>query len=220
MKIASHSKNIVTKPWGYEYLVYESAEVALWLLYIAHNQQTSFHAHPNKSTGLVILSGKAQIDFFNNQIIADRLEKLTIRKGFFHSTKSLSKDGTFLFEIETPNNKLDLVRFKDNYGREGKPYEDASFEYPKQDDCLNLMNLQEQEISFANCKLQIKKITSMEEFVEFDDKTNVMFLSGGLETDYNVSVINPADIVKVELINQLKQVFTKIKPDTYVIIFS
>jgi len=220
MKIASHVKNIVKKPWGFEYLVYENTEVALWLLFIAHGHQTSFHAHPNKSTGLIILDGKAQIDFFNDQIIADRLEKITIRKGFFHSTKSLSSSGTFLFEIETPNNKLDLVRFKDNYGREGKPYEDDSFEYPKQNDCLSLMNLQEQEINFANCKLQIKKITSVEEFNQFDNKTNLMFLSGGLETDYMVSVINPADIVKVELIKQLKQVFTKIKANTYVIIFS
>jgi hypothetical protein len=57
----------------------------------------------------------------------------------------LSSSGTFLFEIETPNNKLDLVRFKDNYGREGKPYEDDSFEYPKQNDCLSLKDLQEQE---------------------------------------------------------------------------
>ena len=220
MKIASHAENIVKKPWGYEYLVYENAEVALWMLFIAHGHQTSFHAHPNKSTGLVILDGKAQIDFFNNQIIADKLEKISIRKGFFHSTKSLSLTGTFLFEIETPNNKLDLVRFKDNYGREGKPYEDDSFEYPKQDDCLNLMNLQEQEINFVNCKLQIKKISSIEEFAQFDSKINVMFLSGGLETDYLVSVINPADIVKVELINELKQVFTKIKSDTWVIILS
>jgi hypothetical protein len=47
-----------------------------------------------------------------------------------------------------------------------------------------------------------------------------MFLSGGLETDYSVAVINPADIVKVELINELKQVFTKIKADTCVIILS
>lgn len=219
MKIASHSKNIIKKPWGYEYLVFESTEVALWLLYIAPNQQTSFHAHPNKSTGLVILDGKAQIDFFNNHIIAEKLEKLTIRKGFFHSTKSLSSTGTFLFEVETPNNKLDLVRFKDNYGREGKPYEDDSFEIPKQDDCLDLMDLKEREIIFAKCKLQVKKINSIEEFKNFDDKTNVMFLSGGLETDYNVTVINPADILKVELINQLKQVFTKIKPDTFVIIF-
>ena len=49
-------------------------------------------------------------------------DKLMIRPGLFHSTKSLSKDSIVL-EIETPINKNDLVRYKDNYGRENKPYE-------------------------------------------------------------------------------------------------
>ena len=29
-------------------------------------------------------------------------------------------------ELETPVNKNDLVRYKDNYGRENKPYESES----------------------------------------------------------------------------------------------
>ena len=64
-----------------------------------------------------------------------------IRKGLFHSTTSISQNGTKLFEIETPNDKLDLVRLEDSYGREGLPYEDSSYEDPKQDDCLWLENL-------------------------------------------------------------------------------
>ena len=46
-----------------------------------------------------------------------------IRPGLFHSTKPLSKKNSIVLEIETPINKNDLVRYKDNYGRENKPYE-------------------------------------------------------------------------------------------------
>ena len=47
-----------------------------------------------------------------------------IRPGLFHSTKSLAqKKIVMVLEIETPINKKDLVRYKDNYGRENKPYE-------------------------------------------------------------------------------------------------
>ena len=219
MKIESHASNIVQKPWGYEYLVYENSNVALWFLFIAHNQQTSFHAHPNKTTGLINLDGEAKITFFDNEIQAAKLEKVSIRKGFFHSTKSTSQNGTFLFEIETPNDKLDLVRLRDNYGREGKPYEDSSYEFPKKDDCLSIETLEDTEINFCNCNLILKKINTIDDLFLFDDNTNIMFLEGGLLTDYDVKVINPADIVKVKIVKELSKAFNKIAPETYVMIF-
>ena len=219
MKIESHANNIVQKPWGYEYLVYENSNVALWFLFIAHNQQTSFHAHPNKTTGLIILDGEAKISFFDNEFKAAKLEKVSIRKGFFHSTKSISQNGTFLFEIETPNDKLDLVRLRDNYGREGKPYENSAYEFPKKDDSLSIETLENKEIIFCNCKLKLQKINIIDDLLSLDDDTNVMFLEGGLLTDYDVKVINPADIVKVKIVKELAKAFSKISPETYVMIF-
>lgn len=221
MKVDSHVKNIVKKPWGYEYLVYQNSDVALWFLYIGYNQQTSFHSHPNKTTGLIVLNGDAEVSFFNNTISLSKCGKIMIRKGLFHSTKSTCKFGTYLFEIETPNNKLDLVRFKDEYGREGKPYEDSSFEYPKEKDSLSLDNLSEfkNSFDFYGCNLKITNIQSIDFFNSFDDSVNVMFLTGGLLTDYDISVISPGDIVAVEVIKKLTSVFNKFKNDTYVVIF-
>jgi hypothetical protein len=46
-----------------------------------------------------------------------------------------------------------------------------------------------------------------------------MFLEGGLLTDYDVKVINPADIVKVKIVKELSKAFNKIAPETYVMIF-
>ena len=174
------------------------------------------------ASGLIILDGKAQIDFFNDQIIADRLEKITIRKGFFHSTKSTSQNGTFLFEIETPNDKLDLVRLEDSYGREGLPYEDSSYEDPKQDDCLwleNLISNENQSIIFSNCKLTILNVKKISDLTILESQKNVMFLTGGILTDYEVLIVCPGDIVNIKVLKKIETVFNKIKDNTFVIMF-
>ena len=57
----SYDSTIVKKPWGYEYLAYENNHVALWLLYIKHTHSTSLHCHPNKTTGLILLDGEAEV---------------------------------------------------------------------------------------------------------------------------------------------------------------
>ena len=62
------------------------------------------------------------VGFYEKKILKAP-DKLMIRPGLFHSTKSLSREGSIVLEIETPIDKGDLVRYKDNYGRENKPYE-------------------------------------------------------------------------------------------------
>ena len=62
------------------------------------------------------------LGFYDKRILKAP-SKLMIRPGLFHSTKAISKKGAVVLEIETPINKDDLVRYKDSYGRENKPYE-------------------------------------------------------------------------------------------------
>ena len=50
-----------------------------------------------------------------------------IARGLFHSIKALSKNGLLALEFETPVNKNDLVRFKDDYGRQQKSYEGKKY---------------------------------------------------------------------------------------------
>jgi mannose-6-phosphate isomerase-like protein (cupin superfamily) len=210
--------NIVKKPWGYEYLAYENKDVALWFLYIKPTHATSLHCHPNKTTGLILLDGKAEVSFLNNSNILNPTNKVMIRKGLFHSTKAISEKGAFVFEIETPVDKQDLVRFKDSYGREGKPYEDETFEMPKVEDCLWIKDIPG-IYNFANCLLEVKQIFSVNDFLNMDDNQNVMFLRGGLLTDYNQNVAGPGDIVVTNTIKQLVEVFRKVDSETLVIIF-
>ena len=121
-----YSKVVVRKPWGYEYLIYQNDLVAVWILHIKRGFQTSMHCHPNKKTSLVVLSGKAKCSILHKDTEVEAGDGLLIDKGVFHSTESLSEEGIFVMEIETPVNKRDLVRFKDKYGREGKGYENIS----------------------------------------------------------------------------------------------
>jgi hypothetical protein len=215
--MSNYNTNIVKKPWGYEYLAYENEYVAIWFLYIKHNHSTSFHCHPNKTTGLILLDGQAETSFLNNTNKLNPTNKIMIRKGLFHSTKATDERGAWIFEIETPVDKQDLVRFKDSYGREGKPYEDETFEIPKAEDCLWIKNTPE-IYNFANCILDVKNITDVNEFTDIDDLLNVMFLKGGLVTDYDQKVAGPGDIVLSSTIKELTEVFKKVDPSTLIMI--
>jgi len=119
-------KNIVVnKPWGYEYLLFENKYVAIWVLCLKKNGATSMHCHPNKKTSLLVLSGLVISSTLDTEFKLAPNDGLIIDSGVFHSTKSISDEDTFLIEVETPPDKNDLVRLKDQYGRENKCYEGA-----------------------------------------------------------------------------------------------
>ena len=127
VKLNSYSNRLVTKPWGYEYIIFKNQKkLALIFLKIFNKKQTSLHCHPNKKTGFIILSGtdKVQIGIYKkNSKIYKSQSILVFRPGLFHSLKCISKKPLIALEIETPFNAKDLIRFSDNYGRQLKPYE-------------------------------------------------------------------------------------------------
>ena len=209
----SYDKTIVKKPWGYEYLAYENDKVGLWFLYIAKDQQTSMLCHPNKTTGLILLDGEAELSFLSDSCKLKPVSKTMIRKGLFHSTKATSENGAFVFEIETPVQKHDLVRLEDKYGREGKPYEDSTFETPKQEDCLWIEN-KDSEYNFANCNIKVEKITDIDILNQKEDSENIMFLDGGIVTEDGDMVAQAGDIVSGKIIKKLIKLFPTIDKNT------
>jgi mannose-6-phosphate isomerase-like protein (cupin superfamily) len=213
----SYESTIVKKPWGYEYLAYENEHIALWFLHIKHTHSTSLHCHPKKTTGLVLLDGEAEVSFFNNTNKLHPGDKIMIRKGLFHTTKATGEKGAFIFEVETPVDKQDLVRFRDNYGREGKPYEDSTHETPKVEDCIWITN-EDKDYNFSNCTLSVKNITNVSMLQDIDTNYNVMFLNGGLQVDYGQNVAGPGDVVSSNVIQQLTEVFTQVDPETLIMI--
>ena len=117
---------VVLKPWGHEFLVFRNDLVAIWFLHINRNHATSMHCHPTKQTSLVVLRGDALCNTFRNRNFVTKGNCLILKEGVFHCTKALSLSGINLLEIETPPDKLDLVRLSDGYGRSKHGYEGLS----------------------------------------------------------------------------------------------
>lgn len=219
----SHDINIVKKPWGYEYLVYQNNDVGLWFLYIAPNQSTSMHCHPKKTTGLVLLDGEAEISFLADSRKLKSIDKVMIRRGLFHSTKAISDKGAFIFEIETPTDKQDLVRLNDQYGREFKPYEDCSFEQLKTDNCLWIEEPKLEKVNtyeFSNCLLKVECINNIEVINNKKDKDIIVFLKGGLYRNIegkSHGVTIPGDVGFAEVIKKVSTQLDGIFSETIII---
>ena len=131
LKDKIYDTGIVKKPWGFEYvLLRDKNSVSVTFLNIDYKKQTSLHCHPKKKTGFIILKGNAQVQYGiykENNKKYKPLSRLVMRPGLFHSIKSTSKSGLIALELESPVDKNDLIRFKDNYGRESKSYEGKNY---------------------------------------------------------------------------------------------
>ena len=121
-----YARVVIKKPWGEEYLVFKNDYTAVWILQINKGARTSMHAHPNKKTALVVLSGNVKCPTLQTEAILSKGQGFLIDKGVFHATEALS-DGVIILETETPTNKKDLVRLHDHYGRSGQGYEGSEF---------------------------------------------------------------------------------------------
>jgi len=202
---------VVTKPWGSEYIACENNITATWLLKIKKNHKTSLHCHPNKKTGFIVLDGEVEVELgFYDKVKLRAPSKLMIRPGLFHSTRSLSKKNSTILEIETPIDKNDLVRFKDNYGRQNKPYEsknkmkkkslkDLLFKIPKKFG-IN-------KYRFKNLSITVEKHKNSKKLAHRSKNTIFAVLDGGLTDKKKRLVLSPGDIVRTDTITKLTGVF-------------
>ncbi len=214
-----HQNVVVTKPWGYEYLVFQNEDVALWYLHIDKGQSTSMHCHPKKTTGLILLQGEAEVSFLADKRQLKALNKVMIRRGLFHSTKALSEGGVDIFEIETPPDKHDLVRLSDGYGRENQPYEKTYQERTSEhlwiDKQLNYK-------PFAGCTLCTwPTLNNTIEQIPNDDI--IVFLKGGLVRnidgkDHLVTV--PGDVGFAKIIKPVAKQLDGVQHGTYILTIS
>ena len=106
-----------------------------------------------------------------------------IRRGLFHSTRAVSPEGAFLLEIENPNDKSDLIRLSDIYGRVNKGYEDVSHEVLKTDECLWITDPKLFELvnySIAGTTFSVEATNRLDFVDKKKDSDIVMFLKGGI----------------------------------------
>ena len=216
-KSSFYDNKVVFKPWGYEYTIYRNLNhLSVTLLKIDYNKTTSLHCHPKKKTGFILINGKALIQlglWKSSSQYYSAPSKLMIRTGLFHSTKAISKNGVFALEFETPVNKNDLVRFKDDYGRESEPHEGKKFtksigskfiKFKKPKPGKNQIYKIGKVVISLEIHKNFKKLTK--------NKMSTIFaiLDGGIIDKYGRNVLSYGDIIRTGTLNKLSEVL-KIK---------
>jgi len=122
MQSNNFSSPIVKKPWGWETVIFTSPDVMISFLFMKANASTSLHCHPNKRTGYVVLAGEVEVEFLAGNKRYVKGDRVNFRPSLFHRTKALGEDA-FILELESPPDKLDLVRLEDPSGRKDSRYE-------------------------------------------------------------------------------------------------
>ena len=141
-----------------------------------------------------------------------------IRRGLFHSTRALSQEGLYMFEIEAPKLKGDLVRFSDKYGREDKPYEGKSEHLARDDEHLWIEDdSNEKDIpKFCNCNLKLVKVRK-DDKLAVSPSDNLMCFRGGIVSVDHDLVYQPGDVVSGSTYSQLIEHFSFV-PDTLILV--
>jgi hypothetical protein len=209
---------IVKKPWGYEYLCYRNKFLAIWLLNINSQKQTSMHCHPKKNTGFIVLSGTVELSFLNNNIVLNELDKIHIFKSRFHASKAISDSSAVVLEIESPEDKHDLVRLHDASGRENSKYETAEYFTPKNGSELWIPEPTQSGIEQRIHKKRIGHQIANEEWVKENVKRNIKIIitSGSLQAGEDEKILNPGDVIDVKTLAKLCDKFDFEKNSSFV----
>lgn len=195
------SGKIVNKPWGYEYLMFQTPKVSIWMLYLKKGHLTSMHCHPNKKTSLSIILGEAKCNTLNEEFILKEKEGVIYDKGVFHMTEALSENGMFMMETETPTDKTDLFRLKDRYHRVKEAYTkknnitDKTYNYHY----LSLKNDKDSINILGKYNYSIKSFKDNKEFSKQIKKTSfdiAILLSGKIKI--NGEIISQGENIKAE----------------------
>lgn len=216
-KDSLYDNRLVNKPWGNEYVVYRNKNnLCVTLLKINYNQSTSLHCHPQKKSGFILLNGKAlfQLGLWKKRSeVHTSPSKRMIARGLFHSIKSLSKEGLLALEFETPVNKKDLVRFKDNYGRSNKAYEGKKFTQSINSNYIKFKTPTskiKQIYKFGNVKLILEVHKNFTNILKNKSNTIFAVLNGAISDKNGRNVLSYGDIVRTDDLKVLSKVF-KIK---------
>lgn len=217
-------RNIVTKPWGYEYIIYRNKnKLALTFLNIKYNKQTSLHCHPKKKTGFILVSGTAKIQlglYKETAKIYKAPNKLMIRTGLFHTIKAISKNGIKALEFETPVIKNDLVRYQDKYGRQSKPYEGKKH-YTKIK--KNFIRFKTPGVgkkiiyNLGNRKIYIESHKNLKKLIKRRATHILGVLKGAISDKFGREVLTVGDIIRTATIKKLARKF-KIKKNLVTLI--
>ena len=212
-----YDNRVVYKPWGYEYTIYRNLNhLSVTFLKINYNKSTSLHCHPNKKTGFILISGRALIQLGLWKSTAEYYSapsKLMIRTGLFHSIKAASKNGVSALEFESPVDKNDLIRFKDDYGRETKPYEGKKFTKKIQSNFIKFKKPRlgkNQTYKMSKVKISLEVHKNFKNLINKKMSTIFAILDGEIIDKQRKNVLSYGDIIRTGTLKKLSEAF-KIK---------
>lgn len=209
-------KYVFQKPWGWEFEVTSNQSFALWYLEIFPGKSTSLHCHLRKTTGYIVLSGQVEVEFLSSKVILNAGDSINLRPGVFHRTRSLGKKANVL-EIESPNEKDDLLRLEDESGRMDSSYNRATT--VNDINVISFMNKVQMSFKcnsgicrFADLEVTIKK-TSIDSVLLVNDYYDTVALlegstpviSGGVCIAED-GIFSSGNISRVETLRRMKTV--------------
>lgn len=186
--IFDYSTVVVNKPWGYEYLWYQNASVAIWMLHLLPGQATSLHCHVRKRTSLIVVDGRVVCSTLEDRYRLELMHSVVLEPCVFHTTQAISESGAFVMEVETPPLKGDLVRLKDAFGREGTGYEGTgvhSKEYSLYQYQPYTTGSRDDGVLFKNLRLRVGTIGRRDVLQDFVNGCGLLVLCSGRLTTSN-----------------------------------
>ena len=200
---------VVRKPWGFEYMAFRNPELSIWALQIAAGQGTSLHCHARKNAAFVVLRGTVELQLIRGAPLRfTAVDKINVFRGRFHRLSAPLGDATLL-EIEAPDDKDDLVRLEDTYGR-GATYEGAEAHAPRDDRHIWLGG-EERTVLFAGCTLRTFAPRVREELRGLGEREVVVTLHGGLER----GLLPPGDAVDGVTLNKMVRAFAPVSGSSF-----
>ena len=190
----NYLNKIFKKPWGYEYLTYQTEQIGIWILHVLKNQKTSLHCHFKKGTILMVLSGCFRIDLYDRFHILNECEMLYFPANAFHGIMSYVEEGIIL-EIEiysdniTYTDKNDLLRLRDVYNRDKNSYENSVDEKEVMPEESINFHLQD-NIKLGNSTIHIE---NCKQFLESTNHDLTILLKGKV---FQNNILNPGSIIK------------------------
>jgi mannose-6-phosphate isomerase len=111
----------VEKPWGYEIWFADTPRYAGKLLFIKEGERLSLQFHREKDETVYLQSGRLLLDLGPDEKNLHQVEMFPgdaqrIEPGEVHRMAAI--EDCVVFEVSTPHLD-DVVRLKDDYGREG-----------------------------------------------------------------------------------------------------
>jgi quercetin dioxygenase-like cupin family protein len=105
---------IISKPRGYEEILYENPELVVLKLFIKKGEETSLHKHLERDEYLIVRRGKGHLLCGGRKIPIREGKMICVKRGIEH--RWVADEDLIMIEVTTPPLN-DLVRVKDKYGR-------------------------------------------------------------------------------------------------------